>query len=431
MQPEFCRSCHIMEPYYQAWHRSTHKDVPCQDCHFEPGWRNTLKGKFQASSQVAKYVTRTYGTKPHAEIQDASCLRSGCHEQRLLEGNVRWAVTASDGQPLEILFDHKPHLTDLRRGKQLRCVSCHSQIVQGEHLTVTVSTCFLCHFKGLEHGRDNEVLGGCRSCHDAPAQLIKMELGLFNHQEYVDRGVGCENCHGDSIRGDGEVAQQVCGNCHNKAEHLGRYGDSAFLHMNHVTSHKVECSSCHIQIEHKLSVKKKDREDSCAACHEGSHGGPRALYLGVGGRGVPSMPSPMARTQVDCIACHQHRQPVDITAEMTGLTARAAQDRCTYCHGAKYDGTLMEWKQRIASIQQATDATYDRVSALVARAELPPPLARQVKILLSDADHNRQLVRLGRGVHNVNYAAALLNAASEFCRQAEEKTQGSASQPAK
>ena len=59
MQPEFCRSCHIMEPYYQAWHRSTHKDVACQDCHFEPGWRNTLKGKFQASAQVAKYLTRT------------------------------------------------------------------------------------------------------------------------------------------------------------------------------------------------------------------------------------------------------------------------------------------------------------------------------------------------------------------------------------
>ena len=431
MQPDFCRSCHIMEPYYQAWHRSTHKDVPCQDCHFEPGWRNTLKGKFQASAQVAKYVTRTYGTKPHAQIEDASCLRSGCHEKRLLEGNTRWGVTASDGQPLEIMFNHTPHLADLRRGKQLRCVSCHSQIVQGEHLTVTVSTCFICHFKGLKHGRDNEVLSGCRSCHDAPAQVIKMELGLFNHQEYVDRGVACENCHSDSIRGDGEVPQQVCGNCHNRAEHLGRFGDSAFLHMNHVTKHKVECSNCHIQIEHKLSAMKKGREDSCNACHEGSHGGPRSLYAGTGGRGVPNMPSPMFRTQVDCIACHRHLSLSEPTAVVTGQTATAAQDSCNYCHGAKYDTKLTEWKRHVATMQQVTDATYDRVSALVTRAELAAPAARRAKILLSDADHNRQLVRLGYGVHNVNYATALLNAANEFCRQAEEMASGSASRPAR
>ena len=37
MQPDFCRSCHLMEPYYQAWHSSTHKNVACTKCHFEPG----------------------------------------------------------------------------------------------------------------------------------------------------------------------------------------------------------------------------------------------------------------------------------------------------------------------------------------------------------------------------------------------------------
>jgi len=52
MKPDFCRSCHLMEPYYQAWHNSTHKNVACVDCHFEPGLENTLKGKWQASSQA-------------------------------------------------------------------------------------------------------------------------------------------------------------------------------------------------------------------------------------------------------------------------------------------------------------------------------------------------------------------------------------------
>lgn len=417
--PEFCRSCHIMEPYYQAWHRSTHDGVACQDCHFEPGWRSTFKGKYQAMAQVAKYVTRTYGTKPHAEIADASCLRSGCHERRLLEGKVRWELTASDGQPLTISFDHAPHLRQLRRGKQLRCVSCHSQIVQGEHLTVTLDTCFTCHFKGLRHGRDNEVVAGCRSCHDAPRQLIEMPLGRFDHQEYVGRGVACENCHADSIRGDGEVHEQFCGNCHNKADHLAQFADTEMMHRNHVTAHKVECSSCHIQIVHQLNAASRGPQSACGACHEGSHAGPRELYWGIGGRGVPDMPSPMARTQVDCIACHRHQSLPDDLAEVVGQTFLAVTDSCTYCHGAKYDGALEEWHHKIDTLQQASDAEYERVHARVSQAELSAPALRRAQLLLDDAEHNRQLVRLGHGVHNVNYATALLNAATEFCRKAE------------
>ncbi|NIR31771.1 MAG: hypothetical protein GWN99_04120, partial [Gemmatimonadetes bacterium] len=105
----------------------------------------------QAANQVVKYVTGAYGTKPWAEIEDAACLRSGCHTERELEGQVNY-----EG----VRFDHSQHLGELRRGKRLRCTSCHSQIVQGSqsvvfqgvpigaaHLRVTAVTCYLCHFK--------------------------------------------------------------------------------------------------------------------------------------------------------------------------------------------------------------------------------------------------------------------------------------------
>ena len=116
MQPDFCRSGHIIEPYYQAWHSSTHKNVPCTDCHFEPGLKNTFKGKWEASSQAAKFITGTYGSKPHAQIHDSSCMRSGCHEKRILEGKVDWTVTTPKGNTVTIKFDHKPHLEEERRG---------------------------------------------------------------------------------------------------------------------------------------------------------------------------------------------------------------------------------------------------------------------------------------------------------------------------
>jgi hypothetical protein len=86
--PSFCNSCHIMKPYYDAWKTSTHNFVACVDCHYPPGLTEKLAGKVQAVSQVVKYVTRTYGTKPYAEIKDASCLQSECHSKRLIQGRT-------------------------------------------------------------------------------------------------------------------------------------------------------------------------------------------------------------------------------------------------------------------------------------------------------------------------------------------------------
>src|ERR1051325_6016467 len=244
MQPEFCQSCHIMQPYYDAWHQSTHgkKKVACVDCHFEPGVANTVYGKFQASSQAVKYITKTYGSKPHAEIRDVSCLREGCHEKRLLEGKVNWTKETERGGQVTIHFDHTPHLTLERRGKQLRCISCHSQIVQRKHIVVRQHNCFLCHFKGLKHGRDDQTVGTCKGCHDAPKQTIHLATGDFTHSDYVNRGVKCENCHSDTVRGDGAVPQQVCWNCHNQPTQIARYGETNYLHQEHITNHKVECS---------------------------------------------------------------------------------------------------------------------------------------------------------------------------------------------
>ena len=427
MQPDFCRSCHIMEPYYQAWHNSTHADVPCGDCHFKPGWRNTVKGKWQATSQAVKFVTGTYSSKPHAEIHDASCLRSGCHERRVLEGRVKdWEVQTQRGDPITIRFDHTPHLTALRRGKRLRCVSCHSQIVQGQHIVVTLDTCFLCHFKGLKHGRDEAALGGCRACHDAPSQEIRLSTGNFQHAAYIDRGVACENCHVEVIAGDGSVPRQVCWTCHNKPQHLARYGDTSFLHKQHVTDHKVECSDCHVQIVHALDASPGASgghafdEGTCGQCHEQLHSGPQMLYRGTGGRGVPDMPSPMFRTQVDCIACHLTRQRTEEDAAVTGQTFVAAQEACDHCHGEHYHDRLIEWKQIITADLARAHEIRTRAQQGLAEAGLDAARALELNRLLDDAAHNIRLVELGHGVHNVTYATALLNVAIENCGRIEE-----------
>ena len=438
MQPEFCNSCHIMEPYFTAWHESTHKDVSCMDCHFEPGLEGTLKGKWQASSQAIKYLTNTYGSKPHAQIHDASCLRSNCHAKRMLEGKVNWEVPSSRGGKVTIRFDHTPHLKEQRRGKKLRCVSCHSQIVQGQHLVVTLDTCFLCHFKGLEHGRHEETLGGCKACHDAPKEKIRLETGVFDHGEYLKRGVACENCHSDAVKGDGAVPKQICWVCHNKPAQINRYAETKFIHTAHVSKHKVECSNCHIQIEHHLTAggafqakplpgQHADlKKGNCGQCHEQTHLGPDSLYRGAGGRGVPDMPSPMFRTQVDCIGCHKTRQRSGEVAEVLGQTYMTVQESCDYCHGDKYEGRLDQWKKTVADHLAAAEVSQARASLAAGAAKLNDVDSLRARRLLDDAAHNIRYVKLGHGVHNVNYTTALLNHSQECCKQAESIARGGA-----
>src|SRR3989338_4177099 len=233
--PRFCNSCHIMEPYYNAWKSSKHfGKATCVECHYTPAKTlgEHLWHKFQASSQVVKYVTRTYSSKPFAEISDASCLRSGCHSTRLLEGKV---VTAKG-----IKFDHRPHLTETRLGRRLRCVSCHSQIVVGQHVEVTYSSCYLCHFKSRKGEKGGEPLGGCLGCHSLPEKSFQLGPMSYNHKDFVlKHGLECKNCHLEVIKGEGIARQERCLSCHNQPEKLKRFGDIPFIHDNHVTKHHI------------------------------------------------------------------------------------------------------------------------------------------------------------------------------------------------
>jgi nitrate/TMAO reductase-like tetraheme cytochrome c subunit len=242
--PLLCNSCHIMKPYVEAWKTSKHNKVTCVQCHYPPGFRDTIWVKYQALTQVAKWATQTYSSKPFAEVEDASCLRSGCHERRLLESKVVFKRG--------IIFDHRPHLAEVRRGRQLRCTSCHSQIVVGTHIEVTESTCFLCHFKGMKTGRELTPIAGCTGCHQPPKGEIRVGSIRFNHEEIMRRGVACTKCHLNVVQGEGEAPRERCFTCHNQPEKLQRYPDTPFIHDFHVAGHNIDCMRCHTEVKHRL-----------------------------------------------------------------------------------------------------------------------------------------------------------------------------------
>lgn len=383
-RPEFCGSCHVMAPYYDSWRESRHSKVACVDCHIPPGVTAEFKKKYEALSMVASYFTGTYGTNPWAEIDDAACLR--CHERRLLSGRELFG---------DILFDHAAHLAGMRRGKDLRCTSCHSQIVQGSHIAVTASTCILCHFKDQppEAGTAR-----CTLCHHIPDKVIRHESVVFDHADVGRFGMQCTLCHARPEGSDGAVPRERCVTCHNQPSRLEQYDQAELLHRTHVSEHKVDCLNCHLEIQHVGPPRLETATTACNTCHVKGHSPQMNLYAGIGGIGVEPMPDPMFLAGVRCEGCH-----IEIPGQASDIH-RASDISCMSCHGPAYRGIFLTWKEGLADREAALEGQVSRT-----RNELP---SSQPQALV-DATFNLALVTRGRGIHNVRYANALLKRAHE------------------
>jgi nitrate/TMAO reductase-like tetraheme cytochrome c subunit len=378
-QPKFCGSCHIMRPYYDSWTESSHRNIACVDCHIPPGITAELRKKYEAVSMVARYFTGTYGTNPWAEIDDASCL--SCHQRRLLSGRELFG---------DVLFDHAAHLAGMRRGKTLRCTSCHSQIVQGSHIAVTPSTCILCHFKDQEPASR---LSRCTLCHSVPDTVFRTESLTFDHGDVARLGMECRSCHARPEGSDGAVPRERCLTCHNQASRLEHYDDGDLLHRHHVTEHKVDCTNCHLEIEHVAPPIIEAATTSCDACHQAGHTPQHLLYSGRGGRHVEPMPDPMFLAGVRCEGCHISLPGVD------AATHTASEVSCMSCHGPSYRSIYRQWREGVAARVGGLKRQIETTEAALGGAR---PAA------IEDARFNLDLVERARGVHNVGYAYALL-----------------------
>lgn len=243
---QFCSSCHIMQPYVQAWTASSHRGVECVQCHFPPTFKDALWVKFQASTQLVKWATETYSSKPFADVRDASCLRSGCHATAALDARAPLTFKRVTG------FAHSIHLDAGRTGMALRCTSCHAQTVVDRHFEVTESTCFACHFKGSRSTRALTPRGGCPACHGAPLRDLRVGAATFNHRELVQRGAPCQSCHINVVEGVGDAPADRCLGCHNEADKLAVAANVPAVHRVHVTERSIECTRCHSAIRHRL-----------------------------------------------------------------------------------------------------------------------------------------------------------------------------------
>ena len=392
-KPNFCSSCHYMEPYVEAWETSNHSDVTCTDCHFPPGFKSKIRGKLTAASMVVNYFTGVYKkSKPWAEIDDASCLRSGCHAEQQLNEDVVFKQG--------IHFNHNSHLNDLRRNKELRCTSCHSQIVQGEHMTVTESTCFLCHFKNPE---EEEPINDCTWCHSAPVEHNDSPH-TYDHSFVKDNSIDCASCHGAMVVGDGEVLESRCNSCHAETGKIEKISDPEFMHQMHVTDHKVECENCHLPIQHKSVSRTEDILPECQECHQTPHRAQFDLFSGTGGKNVQNNPNPMFTAGLNCKACHiYHESEFGISGQTL-----ATGESCEKCHGKGYGRLYQQWEDNMQEKLGLVEIGIGIIDSGLDKYISEDKFNRNTKILLKDAHYNYELVKKGNVVHNVAYSDQLL-----------------------
>ncbi len=400
-RPSFCSTCHYMEPFYESWKTSSHKDVTCVKCHFLPGVAGTVRGKLEGLVQVVNYFARSYTKrKPWAEISDESCLQSGCHETRLLKGKVIYKG---------VVFDHTPHLEEMRRGKKLRCTSCHSQIVQGEHITVTETTCFLCHFK-----RDGDVefvvykkLSNCQTCHhweSVPKE--EMSKYRFDHTEVVRGKIECTRCHANTVIGDGFVPKENCYSCHFDHARLSQYGNTSLLHKVHITEHKIECIQCHLTIQHKVKKINPDEELECTTCHVDEHKNQLFLFTGKDLNGLKGHPNPMFEAGLSCASCHVFHQELIGQAKVKV----AKPQSCEVCHGKGYAKLLKLWEESAEKKIVQLEHSIQMVDSLVNDV--------RAKQYIEKAKHALEIVNAGKAIHNITYSDQIISKGYEYLSEA-------------
>ncbi len=375
--PEFCLSCHYEKPFYDSWQQSTHSDIACIECH--PNLR------YRMPWLTFRYMMGLYDMQVHANVQTDTCL--SCHEkEKLFAETVPVAGKKKS-------FSHKQHLSEPLRGVELRCASCHSHIVQGNHKSVEETVCFTCHFMGAS---PSDSITGCDACHGTPKETVARHGFSFNHDKYLKLGMSCGECHIKITEGTGQLQDGACHRCHVEPPAVP---DTETVHNIHVSGQGIDCFECHHDIQHGGLEMVQTFNVACTDCHENLHSPQKAMYMGVGGEGIADYPSRMFAAQVTCDGCHieKKEQRNAFKIESTRTPDAAA---CVTCHEPGYDTMLTDWQK---AFRPMLSYVQRRIQTVSSRSN-----TEKSRNIVNTARHNFDLVRYGQPEHNVEYGVKLL-----------------------
>lgn len=322
-KPEFCGSCHIMEPYYESWHADLHGaklDIACVECHYAPGERTTINAKLRGLSQVASYFSGRYGSsRPRAHVDNLSCTTSKCHgDMKFMDKEIAVGT---------VKFVHSKHL----HPDEAKQVATQREL---EELTRTLSDT-------LGKDRFEQLKEVAREATPAKPRVDRMtqlvsDWGVAVTAEQVSKFTQLNH---REVR-VAQLGGLQCTNCHSYvAPDPNRNKDPGSAH--HFTVKKTACYTCHFTNESFNTG-----TASCLGCHT-LPGREITVHKELSPEESTKLKTPelekkpvrmdhreILNRKVDCFACH-----ADVASENSTVTRRD----CERCHDRpEY---FRDWKQ--------------------------------------------------------------------------------------
>ncbi|MGA3040784.1 MAG: multiheme c-type cytochrome [Bryobacteraceae bacterium] len=302
---EGCARCHEIRANWNTWHESTHRGVPCLDCHGGSVADNSRRLIRHLSGDIPEQI-RIKGLDVNAMVQRCQ----GCHRQefadwqagphgatfakffldqkqnrqRLLmddclrchgmqyEGGIRDLVTPIDTRgPWRMT---EPRWTNMAA---IPCLACHQMHRHGEplhqqpdrlarssaHEAIYRPSLALFDRREMEHVADAnlalpQILDGARPvrmspdqrqglCYQCHAPLSTRQAGSGDDRTGVGihEGIGCLACH----QKHGQQTRASCANCHPRLSNCGldvEKMDTTFLSPKSAHNiHSAKCLDCH------------------------------------------------------------------------------------------------------------------------------------------------------------------------------------------
>jgi cytochrome c nitrite reductase small subunit len=292
-RPEYCNTCHVVQPYYETWvegdllaHEHQRAGIPCQSCH--PQDMQALLREQQVNLQAGSTVMIV-----DSAWADDECL--ACH--------VDVATLAERTQGLDPNPHASPHLGEVE------CVQCHKMHKTSEY------ACAECH-EGVELGPGwtaevTQPLNiqvwapdmDCAVCHSMASYVESLEDSNLLAYAHAQERLECEDCHEqDAIRQKHEeivpgqrmmplkVEDEFCFDCHVNNEHTSYDqiiertkdytvdGQLVNPHDPHAGAEGVveqsNCRECHQMHEESPLIKycygchHSGTLESCSTCHD-------------------------------------------------------------------------------------------------------------------------------------------------------------------
>lgn len=295
-RPEYCKTCHVVEPYYQTWASGdllarSHAlaAVPCQRCH--PQDLRTI---------LQENVTNLQGgnTIRIASVAwtDQECLSCHGDQAALVESTKNLDpnphASPHPGAKLDCSRCHRMH-----EPSEYPCIQCHAAVKTGPGWTTKVSQTLDIQI----WSPDME----CTVCHTMAPYVDSLENPNLLAYTHAQQGLKCQDCHTDAaalqqahekaVPGEPvkplRVSMDTCLGCHAANQHtswdqvIARTQDYVIdgkninPHAPHPESAGVaqtKCSECHMMHQESpllngcYTCHHMGTVESCGACHEPS-----------------------------------------------------------------------------------------------------------------------------------------------------------------